>query len=29
MLLINKMDTQGANEKYLKIKEKLENLDGE
>lgn len=28
MLVINKMDTEGAKEKYLGIKEQLENLDG-
>lgn len=28
MLIINKMDTEGANEKYLEIKNQLENLDG-
>uniref|UniRef100_A0A2S2R3Y2 GTP-binding protein 10 n=1 Tax=Sipha flava TaxID=143950 RepID=A0A2S2R3Y2_9HEMI len=27
MLLINKMDTEGAKEKYLEIKDQLENLD--
>lgn len=29
MLLINKMDTEGAKEKYLEIKDQLKNLDGE
>jgi len=29
MLVINKMDTEGAMEKYLGIKEQLEHLDGE
>lgn len=29
MLIINKMDTEGANEKYLEIKNQLEHLDGE
>lgn len=28
MLVINKMDTEGAKEKYLEIKNQLENLDG-
>lgn len=28
VLVINKMDTQGSNEKYLEIKDQLENLDG-
>lgn len=28
MLIINKMDTEGANEKYLEVKNQLEHLDG-
>lgn len=29
MLLINKMDTEGADEKYLEIKDQIENLESE